>query len=442
MAQYRTIHTSYGLTRMIESEALGVPINLTHMAVGDGAGNPVTPSTNMTQLVRELYRAPVNRVYRDPATPTKFIAELVVPAAVGGFTLREVGVFDAQGGLFVVGNLPPIYKPRAIEGAYGDTVVRVEFLATNADVVALQIDPNVAVVTQTWIANNVTAANLIPGGTAGQVLTKRTNADGDVQWRDPADANVVVAVIEDKQELADGQTVVTLVNTTTSGLAVYVNGERLSRGPGANEWQPDPAEPTTQVLLGQAYPAGSVFLAVQNEPAGSVPTPLERSKNFADLENVATARANLDVYSKMEVDAMVPPGTIAFFARNSAPPGWLKCNGAAVSRTAYARLFAAIGTTFGPGDGFNTFNLPDLRGEFVRGWDDGRGVDPGRVFGSRQTDQLRAHTHTVAAGSREGDNLANFTHGGSTDSPAVSTSSTGGSETRPRNIALLACIRY
>lgn len=91
-------------------------------------------------------------------------------------------------------------------------------------------------------------------------------------------------------------------------------------------------------------------------------------------------------------------GEVAFFARNTAPTGYLKANGAAVSRTAYATLFAAIGTTFGAGDGSTTFNLPDLRGEFIRGWDDGRGVDSGRAFGSYQTDEIKSHKHTTDVG--------------------------------------------
>ena len=88
-----------------------------------------------------------------------------------------------------------------------------------------------------------------------------------------------------------------------------------------------------------------------------------------------------------------PPGYAGYFAGTSAPAGWLKANGAALSRTLYADLFAAVGTTYGAGDGHSTFNLPDMRGEFVRGWDDGRGIDPGRVFGSVQSDNTRRHIH-------------------------------------------------
>ncbi|MFC2714728.1 MAG: phage tail protein, partial [Kingella denitrificans] len=92
---------------------------------------------------------------------------------------------------------------------------------------------------------------------------------------------------------------------------------------------------------------------------------------------------------------IVPSGTVLYFAGQTAPAGWLKANGAAVSRTAYAALFAAIGTTYGLGDGRSTFNLPDLRGEFLRGWDDGRGVDSPRPMGSAQTDAVRQHYHGI-----------------------------------------------
>ena len=103
---------------------------------------------------------------------------------------------------------------------------------------------------------------------------------------------------------------------------------------------------------------------------------------------------------------MVPSGAVLYFAGRTAPAGWLKANGAAVSRTAYAALFAAIGTTYGAGDGRSTFNLPDLRGEFLRGWDDGRGVDTGRGFGSAQAHALQSHQHGLAmAADWAGDDL-------------------------------------
>lgn len=135
------------------------------------------------------------------------------------------------------------------------------------------------------------------------------------------------------------------------------------------------------------------------------------------------------------------PGDISFFAGSTPPAGKLKINGAALSRTVYADLFAAIGTTYGAGDGVNTFNLPDARGEFFRVWDDGRGVDTGRVFGSAQSDDLKSHAHTTGFinGFFNATSATSTTGYGTTGGV---TGAAGGSETRPRNIAFLACIKY
>lgn len=154
-------------------------------------------------------------------------------------------------------------------------------------------------------------------------------------------------------------------------------------------------------------------------------------------------------YTRSAADA----GEVGFFARNTPPPGWLKANGAALSRTTYAGLFAAIGTTFGAGDGVSTFNLPDLRGEFPRGWDDGRSADPGRGFGTSQSGAIEAHQHlagTALLSSYVKDYGAISTTGttgyiyanSTTNTDRPYTSTTGGTETRPRNVALLACIKY
>lgn len=156
-------------------------------------------------------------------------------------------------------------------------------------------------------------------------------------------------------------------------------------------------------------------------------------------------------------------GCVVSFAVNTPPTGWLAASGQAVSRNIYARLFSRIGTTFGAGDGISTFNLPDARGEFIRGWDDGRGADNGRVFASLQKG-------TIVGAKDDNDDSANvsFLANGSsvdygsdqvlfsnypgikpyylntTDKSTVPTSSQSFffSVTRPRNLALLYCIKF
>lgn len=131
-------------------------------------------------------------------------------------------------------------------------------------------------------------------------------------------------------------------------------------------------------------------------------------------------------------------GEIKWWSTNTAPSGYLECSGAAVSRTTYSALFAVIGTTFGSGDGSTTFNLPNLRGEFIRGWDNGRGIDSARVFGSAQSDEIKSHTHTQNYPINGGSGAPGGSGGTQT---TANTGATGGTETRPRNIALMPIIK-
>lgn len=158
----------------------------------------------------------------------------------------------------------------------------------------------------------------------------------------------------------------------------------------------------------------------------------------------------------MGISTVPPDRPLIIWEPSATPPaGYIKANGAVISRTAYAWLFGRIGITFGAGDGITTFSLPDLRGEFLRGLDDGRGVDAGRVIGTGQAQDTQPHNHypqatTTAAGSGApvAATLAaagfSYVVGGSPalGSMASPTTSFGTTETRPRNIAGLYCIAY
>lgn len=178
-------------------------------------------------------------------------------------------------------------------------------------------------------------------------------------------------------------------------------------------------------------------------------------------------RAATKAAARQAIGAELPAGAVAYFIMSAAPTGWLKANGAAVSRTTYADLFAAIGTSFGAGDGSTTFNVPDFRGEFIRSWDDGRGVDSGRGIGTAQAAAMLDHTHSGTTSTDPGHTHAmggsvissgsgiagggfgalgpSTTVAGGAHSHTITTgnpSAGGGTETRPRNIALLTCIKY
>ena len=175
---------------------------------------------------------------------------------------------------------------------------------------------------------------------------------------------------------------------------------------------------------------------------------MSRARNLAD---VISGNFSIPVESLSNAPNPIVAGTIAYLGMNSAPSGWLKANGAAVSRTTYAALFTAIGTTYGVGDGSTTFNLPDLRGEFPRGWDDGRGVDSSRAIGTEQAFQSTPYDDQKIASNSYGTFIGGPLDG-LTASPTVNTASytihrnnhnyRNEFETRPRNVALLACIKF
>ena len=167
----------------------------------------------------------------------------------------------------------------------------------------------------------------------------------------------------------------------------------------------------------------------------------------SDTSGNFTALGNITAGGQFLGNGSVPPGAVMHFAMNSPPTGWLRANGAAVSRTTFAALFTAIGTTYGAGDGSTTFNLPDLRGEFIRGFDDGRGVDTGRNLGSAQAHQMQSHNHAITTTGSGGGTLAVSTafHANAATRTGFLASAGGtsnGSENRPRNIAMLACIKF
>lgn len=212
---------------------------------------------------------------------------------------------------------------------------------------------------------------------------------------------------------------------------------------------PGPAGP--EGAAGPAGPAGIAGATGATGPAG--PTgPTGPTGTFSGTyTGNATIDGNLTVTGKIINTGTTPPGAVMAFARVTCPAGWLPADGQVVPRTTYPDLFAAIGTTFG-NPGPTTFTLPELRGEFIRAWDNGRGIDPSRVLGSPQAQDFKsffmqnasgpstAYTHGPYYFVKTGMNGNLF--GGAWQSPAgLIALQWDASEVRGRNVALLHCIK-
>jgi microcystin-dependent protein len=141
----------------------------------------------------------------------------------------------------------------------------------------------------------------------------------------------------------------------------------------------------------------------------------------------------------------VPLGAIFAFPSATIPTNYLECNGAAVSRTTYSDLYSLIGTTYGSGDGSTTFNVPDYRGVFLRGWDHSRGVDSGRTLGSFQDQDVQPHPHALNYYSRGYNAGTSGTYGMTLNLTNqyndVAVLNNAGTETRPKNVSVVWCIK-
>lgn len=223
-------------------------------------------------------------------------------------------------------------------------------------------------------------------------------------------------------------------------------------------------------LTGGEIVAGNTVGVIYDGTAGTYHLTGAPVGTLPSLTVSGTLTAGTVAATSLTIDGVSPvaSGEVAAFARNTCPAGWLAADGTAVSRTTYANLYAAIGTTWGVGNGVTTFNVPDFRGEFLRGWDNGRGVDTGRTFASTQTDRIKDHWHYVFNTDHDGENAtlsitaSNYAmgqtdytgstyfqytiHGSNTVPTRARTSSapsgTSATETAPRNVAVLYCLRY
>ena len=153
--KFYTLLTDIGAAKLASAAALGVPLKITHMAVGDGGGALPTPDAKQTALINEKRRAALNMLYIDPQNSSQIIAEQVIPENEGGWWIREVGLFDESGALIAVGNCPESYKPQLAEGSGRTQTVRMVLITSSTDNITLKIDPAVVLATRKYVDDKI-----------------------------------------------------------------------------------------------------------------------------------------------------------------------------------------------------------------------------------------------------------------------------------------------
>jgi hypothetical protein len=178
MSQYYTLVTDIGLAKLANAASLGQKVAITTVAVGDGGGNPITPASDMTSLVNQVWSGPVTRYEADPNNPTQLIIEGYIPADVGGWVIREVGIFDEDGDLIAVGNYDDTNKPAIGGGLVRDLLLRTVIeLGNYAGQVVIEIDPAIVLASRQWVNDNY-ATRELDNVLDSKVLDKLKNVDG------------------------------------------------------------------------------------------------------------------------------------------------------------------------------------------------------------------------------------------------------------------------
>ncbi|ENK7103575.1 phage tail protein [Enterobacter kobei] len=479
-AKFYTLLTEIGAAKLASAAALGVPLKITQMAVGDGGGLLPTPSAQQTGLIAEKRRADLNMLYIDPQNSSQIIAEQVIPETEGGWWIREVGLFDDTGALIAVGNCPESYKPQLAEGSGRTQTVRMVLITSSTDTITLKIDPAVVLATRKYVDDKVLELKVYVDDLMAKHLAA---ADPHSQYA-PKESPTLTGT--PKTPTAPAGTNTTQIASTAFVQAVVslLNNALGLKAPLANPaLTGTPTAPTAAQTANNTQIANTAFVksaiaalvgstpaaldtlnelaaALGNDPnfattmTNALAGKMEISKNGADIADVAAFLNNLGLGAGSALPVGVPvPWPLA-----TAPAGWLKCNGAAFTAAQYPKLAQA----------YPALKLPDLRGEFIRGWDDGRGVDTGRGLLSAQGGMSFDHRHwlpTTNGTGGDGAMTAVFIDGNSAmayypdgtneynPNPSTGTllqtytakaalgSAMFGSETRPRNVAFNYIVR-
>ncbi|HCK2672903.1 TPA: phage tail protein [Escherichia coli] len=370
--KYYAILTNQGAARLANATMLGSKLNLTQMAVGDANGVLPTPDPAQTKLINQKRIAPLNLLSVDPNNQSQIIAEQIIPENEGGFWIREIGLYDDEGVLIAVANCPETYKPQLQEGSGRTQTIRMILVVTNTEAITLKIDPSVVLATRKYVDDEVLELRLYVDDQMSKHIAAQDPHTQYAQKHNPTFTGEPKAPTP-----AAGN------NTTRIATTAFVQAAITALINGA----PDTLDTLKEIAA-----------AINNDPKFST-TINNALAGKQPLDNTLTHLSGKDVagllaYLGLGEGSALPVGVPVPWPLATPPTGWLKCNGAPFTASQYPKLALAY-----PG-----LLLPDLRGEFIRGWDDGRGVEPGRSIGSSQGWSPGSHVHgleiwTSASGS-------------------------------------------
>ena len=237
--KYFALLTNQGAAKLANAAALGTKVNITSLGVGDGGGTLPTPDAAQTKLIGEKRRAQLNSLTIDAANSSQIIAEQIIPESEGGFWIREIGLYDADGVLIAVANCPETYKPQLAEGSGRTQTVRMILIVNSTTAVTLKIDPSVVLATRKYVDDAVIEVKAY----ADSVMKKHLDADNPhSQYLQIANA---LAEIKDAGLIAD-----LLKNLgLTEKFSGRLIGSQIFTTPGAINYKPTPGTKRIRIIL-------------------------------------------------------------------------------------------------------------------------------------------------------------------------------------------------
>ncbi|EGK3887081.1 phage tail protein [Escherichia coli] len=355
--KYYAILTNQGAARLANATMLGSKLNLTQMAVGDANGVLPTPDPAQTKLINQKRIAPLNLLSVDPNNQSQIIAEQIIPENEGGFWIREIGLYDDEGVLIAVANCPETYKPQLQEGSGRTQTIRMILVVTNTEAITLKIDPSVVLATRKYVDDEVLELRLYVDD---QMRNHIAAQDPHTQYAQKHNPTFTGEPKAPTPAVGNNTTRIATTEFVQAAITALINGA--------------PATLDTLKEIAAAINNDPKFSTTINN-ALSGKQPLDETLTHLSGKDVA----GLLAYLGLGEGSALPVGVPVPWPSATPPTGWLKCNGAAFSAEEYPELAKA----------YPTNKLPDLRGEFIRGWDDGRGMDTGRAILSAQGDAIR-----------------------------------------------------
>lgn len=304
--KYKTLLTTAGAAKLAAATAGGTLISLTHMAVGDGGGTLPEPDVSQAILIREKWRSELNKISIDAKHDNYMVAELVIPPEVGGFWMREMGLFDADGILIAIANMAESYKPELAEGSGRAQTVRMVIMVSAIESVDLTIDATTVMATQEYVDNQLAEherSRRHPDATLEAKgftqLSSATDSDSEVLAATPKAVRSAFDLADKANKNADA---------------------RLAKESNLSDVQDKAKARDNLGLKGAAVlDTGTTAGTVAAGNDSRIVNALQKSKNLSDVENKQQARANLELKSAALCDAQT--------SREDVTPGRVLVNG-------------------------------------------------------------------------------------------------------------------